>query len=163
AAGTAVFGADLVHRYALTRTWAPGGTHRAYVLLNPSTATADQNDPTVRRLVGFAQRDGHGGLVLANLFGLRSTDPSFLTAPLDAVGPHNDSMLELLAETARDVTVGWGAWGRLRRAAVVEQALTAHGARLWSLGTTRTGHPRHPLYLPANATLQPYEPGAVAR
>ncbi|MEU0074125.1 DUF1643 domain-containing protein [Streptomyces sp. NPDC006332] len=163
AAGTAVFSPDLVHRYALTRTWAPG-THRVYVLVNPSMATADQDDPTVRRLVGFAQRDGHGGLVLANLFAVRSTDPSILTTGLlDTVGTDNDALLQLLAEAAHDLTVGWGVWGRLQRAATVEKALTAHGARLWALGTTKAGHPRHPLYLRANAPLQPYEPGGVAR
>ncbi|MER5312347.1 DUF1643 domain-containing protein [Streptomyces sp. NPDC002773] len=162
-AGTAVFSPDLVHRYALTRTWAPG-PHRVYVLLNPSMATADQDDPTVRRLVGFAHRDRCGGLVLANLFAVRSTDPSVLTTGLlDTVGAHNDALLQLLAEAAHDLTVGWGAWGRLQRAATVEKALTAHGARLWALGTTKAGHPRHPLYLPAVAPLHPYEPGGVAR
>ncbi|WP_327299928.1 DUF1643 domain-containing protein [Streptomyces sp. NBC_01197] len=159
-AGTAVFSPDLVHRYALTRTWVPG-PHWVYVLLNPSMATADQDDPTVRRLVGFAQRDRCGGLVLANLFAVRSTDPSVLTTGLlDTVGAHNDALLQLLAETAHDLTLGWGAWGRLQRAAIVEKA---HGARLWALGTTKAGHPRHPLYLPAVAPLHPYEPGGVAR
>lgn len=162
AAGTAVFGPGYTHRYALTRTWEPGGTHTVFVLLNPSTATADQDDPTVRRLIGFARREGHGGLVLANLFAVRSTNPYALTGMPDTVGKHNDDMLRLLAEAARDITLGWGTWGAIRRAAAVEEALTGHGARLWALGTTKAGHPRHPLYLPKAAPLTRYEPG-VAR
>ncbi|MEU5610524.1 DUF1643 domain-containing protein [Streptomyces sparsogenes] len=161
--GTAVFGPGHVHRYALTRTWGKGGTHAVYVLLNPSMATADQDDPTVRRLVVFARREGHQGLVLANLFAVRCTDPYALTGMADTIGAHNDALLHLLAEEARDITVGWGTWGRLPRAAAVETLLTGHGARLWALGTTKAGHPRHPLYLPAVAPLAPYEPGGVAR
>ncbi|MFD9714406.1 DUF1643 domain-containing protein [Streptomyces sp. NPDC060006] len=159
-AGTAVFGAGYAHRYALTRTWGPG-THTVFVLLNPSIATAGQDDPTVRRLIGFARREGHGGFVLANLFAVRCTDPYALTGMSDTVGQHNDDMLQLLAEAARDITVGWGTWGALQRAAAVEEALTGHGARLWALGTTKAGHPRHPLYLVKAAPLQRYEPGAL--
>ncbi|MCX4462418.1 DUF1643 domain-containing protein [Streptomyces sp. NBC_01728] len=160
-AGTAVFGAGHAHRYALTRTWEPDGTHAVFVLLNPSVATADQNDPTVRRLIGFARREGHGGLVLANLFAVRCTNPYALTGMPDTVGQHNDDMLQLLAEAARDITLGWGTWGALQRAAAVEKALTGHGARLWALGTTKDGYPRHPLYLAKTSPLQRYEPGAV--
>ncbi|MFJ2833609.1 DUF1643 domain-containing protein [Streptomyces sp. NPDC087263] len=160
-AGTAVFGAGHAHRYALTRTWEPGGTHTVFVLLNPSIATADQDDPTVRRLIGFARREGHGGLLVANLFAARCTNPSDLAALPDPVGTHNDDVLQLLAETARDITLGWGTWGALQRAATAEEALTGHGARLWALGTTKDGHPRHPLYLAKTSPLQRYEPGAV--
>uniref|UniRef100_A0AAU1M5S9 DUF1643 domain-containing protein n=1 Tax=Streptomyces sp. NBC_00148 TaxID=2903626 RepID=A0AAU1M5S9_9ACTN len=153
-AGTAVFGEDRAHRYA-------PGTHTVFVLLNPSIATAGQDDPTVRRLIGFARREGHGGLVLANLFAVRCTDPYALTAMRDTIGRHNDDLLQLLAEAAVDITVGWGTWGTTKRAAAVEELLTGHGARLWALGTTKAGHPRHPLYLAKTAPLQPYAPGAV--
>ncbi|MFM9625066.1 DUF1643 domain-containing protein [Streptomyces turgidiscabies] len=161
ATGTAVFDARGSHRYALTRTWEPGGTHTVFVLLNPSTATAGQDDPTVRRLIGFARREGHNGLVLANLFAICCSHPYHLTAMRDTVGTHNDDMLQLLAEAARDITLGWGTWGTLRRAATVEEALTGHGARLWALGTTKDGYPRHPLYLPKTAPLTRYEPGVA--
>ncbi|MEU9796928.1 DUF1643 domain-containing protein [Streptomyces sparsogenes] len=163
ASDTAVFGPGHLHRYALTRTWGNGGTHAVYVLLNPSMATADQDDPTVRRLVGFARREGHQGLVLANLFAVRCTDPYALTGMVDTIGAHNDALLHLLAEKARDITVGWGNWGRLQRAAAVETLLTGHGARLWALGTTKSGHPRHPLYLSRTAPLVRYEPQGVVR
>lgn len=167
-AGTAVFGPRYTHRYALTRTWEPGGTHAVYVLLNPSEATADQDDATLRRLIGFAQREGHSGLVLANVFAVRSKSPYVLdvrgpAALAATIGEHNDELLQLLAEEAGDIVVGWGTWGRVfRRAAAVEQALIGHGARLWALGLTKDGLPRHPLYLAKTAPLTRYEPG-VAR
>ncbi|MFJ8957326.1 DUF1643 domain-containing protein [Streptomyces sp. NPDC102381] len=166
--GTAVFGPRYTHRYALTRTWDPGGTHAVFVLLNPSEANAHEDDPTVRRLMGFARREGHGGLVLANAFAVRSKSPYILDVHSPAalavtVGEHNDELLQLLAQEAGDVVVGWGTWGRVfSRAAAVEELLTGNGARLWALGLTKDGHPRHPLYLAKTAPLTQYEPG-VAR
>ncbi|MEV5348961.1 DUF1643 domain-containing protein [Streptomyces achromogenes] len=160
---TAVFGPRAIHRYALTRTWGPG-THAVFVLLNPSRATALQDDPTLRRLTAFARRERHGGLVLANAFAIRSTSPSVLDTRSPAalaatVGTHNDELLRLLAREAGDVIVGWGTWGRrLQRAAAVEELLTASGARLWALGVTKDGDPRHPLYLAKTAPLTRYTP-----
>ncbi|MCQ4045821.1 DUF1643 domain-containing protein [Streptantibioticus rubrisoli] len=160
-AGTAVFGPEAVHRYALTRTWDPAGSHAVFVLLNPSMATAHQDDPTVRRLAGFARREGHGGLVLANLFAVRCTHPTGLPSCPEPVGEHNDALLALLAEAAREITVGWGTWGSLRRADEVLALLRGHGARLYALGVTQAGYPRHPLYLAKSAPLLPYEPQGV--
>ncbi|MGW1043658.1 DUF1643 domain-containing protein [Streptomyces sp. NPDC002547] len=168
-AGTAVFGPRYTHRYALTRTWEPGGTHAVFVLLNPSEATAHQDDATLRRLVGFARREGHGGLVLANAFAVRSKSPYILDTHSPAalaatVGEHNDALLRLLAQEAGDVVVGWGTWGRVfSRAAAVEQLLTGSGARLWALGLTKDGHPRHPLYLAKSAPLTRYTPAGAVR
>lgn len=168
-ASTAVFGPRYTHRYALTCTWEPGGTHAVFVLLNPSEATAHQDDPTLRRLVGFARREGHGGLVLANAFAVRSKSPYILDTHSPAalaatVGEHNDALLRLLAQRAGDIVVGWGTWGRVfSRAAAVEQLLTGNGARLWTLGLTKGGHPRHPLYLAKAAPLIRYTPAEVAR
>lgn len=129
-------------------------------------ATGHTDDPTVRRLAGFARREGHGGFVLANCFAVRASHPYTLrthsAAALAATtGQHNDDLLALLAREARDIIVGWGMWGRVfKRAAAVEETLSAHGARLWALGTTKDGHPRHPLYLAKTTPLQRYAPGA---
>ncbi|MFI0901779.1 DUF1643 domain-containing protein [Streptomyces sp. NPDC020983] len=161
--GSAVFGAGAVHRYALTRTW-DDGPHAVFVLLNPSTASAHSDDPTLRRVRAFARREGYAGIVLANCFSLRATDPRSLrtrtpAALAEAVGEHTDALLALLAEQAADIIVGWGVWGAtLHRAPAVEAILTRHGARLWALGTTRAGQPMHPLFLPARAPLVPYQP-----
>ncbi|MHA4819459.1 DUF1643 domain-containing protein [Streptomyces aculeolatus] len=159
-AGVAVFSAEPTptYRYALTRTWGePSGEHVVFVLLNPSTADSTDDDPTLRRIIGFARREGFAGAVVVNLFALRSTDPSALAEHPDPVGEHGDAVLDLLAAQQVPVIAGWGASGQFagRDAAVAEQ-LDAHSVRLHCLGTTKAGHPRHPLYLPAAAPLQPW-------
>ncbi|GAA2110731.1 DUF1643 domain-containing protein [Streptomyces synnematoformans] len=160
AAGTAVFSSETtpVYRYALTRTWGEAaGAHAGVALLNPSTAGGDQDDPTLRRVTAFARREGFAGAAVVNLFALRSTEPAALAAHPDPVGEHNDAVLDLLAAQQAPVIAGWGAAGTLagRDTAVAEQ-LAARGVRLHCLGTTKDGHPRHPLYLPASAPLQPW-------
>jgi hypothetical protein len=163
--GSAVFGAGALHRYALTRTW-DDGPHAVFVLLNPSTASTHSDDPTLRRVRSFARREGYSGLVLVNCFSLRATDPRTLrtrtpAALAEAVGEHTDALLALLAGRVGDVIVGWGVWGAtLHRAAAVGAILTRNGARLWALGTTRAGQPRHPLFVPARTPLVPYQTDA---
>ncbi|MFJ2406647.1 DUF1643 domain-containing protein [Streptomyces xanthochromogenes] len=162
AGGSATYGTGRIHRYTLTRTWAASGSYAAFVLYNPSTATAETDDATVRRLISFARREGHGGLVLANVFAVRSRNPYALFQRDAEIGPHNNELLAFLADTVTDITVGWGMRGSLPRAQRVEQLLLARGARLWALGTTKHGYPRHPLYLPNSAPLTRYRPPSTS-
>jgi hypothetical protein len=146
------------YRYWLTRTWDDARPPLAVVGLNPSTADAEQDDPTIRRCMGFAWAWGHGGLVMLNLFALRSTDPKGLRRAFDPVGPANDATL-LEATKGRRVLCAWGAHGtycdRNRRVLDLfndmDMADGADAARdLVCLGTTQDGHPRHPLYVRAD-------------
>lgn len=134
------------YRYALRRTWDPARPAVLFVMLNPSTADAERDDPTIRRCVGFAQAWGFGGLVVGNLFAFGATRPADLRAAAEPVGPENDRWLAALAREAGLVVAAWGNDGRHRGrdAAVLRLLGTAH-----SLGTTRSGAPRHPLRLPA--------------
>lgn len=157
--GAAVFSPDHRYRYVLTRTWAAGRPHLAWVMLNPSTASGATDDNTLRRICGFSRRAGAGGLVVVNLFALRATDPSALPAHPDPIGAHNDEVLaELADDTTTDVVAGWGAsWGHLHnRAATVTALFTVAGRQLRCLGTTRSGHPRHPLRLHHETPLSNY-------
>lgn len=149
------------YRYSLTRTWDPSLIRMVFIGLNPSTADAYQDDPTIRRVLGFALREGCGELVMLNLFGLRSTDPRGLRDVADPTGPENDAAIaEWTADDAL-VVCGWGAHGDyLDRGALVAAALAGAGVRPVCLGVTKDGHPKHPLYLAANTPLVPY--GAVA-
>jgi hypothetical protein len=143
------------YRYELRRVWDESKPLVGWVLLNPSTADAESDDATLRRCMGFAAAWGAGGVVLRNLFALRARDPRRLAQHPDPVGPDND---EHLARAAREdvLTVcGWGARQGSRPFEVVSM-LRGHGARLRCLGTTKGGQPRHPLYLPASASLVPY-------
>lgn len=135
------------YRYLLTRHWGAGG-RLCYVLLNPSTATEERNDPTIERCERRARALGFGGFAVANLFAFRATDPRALRCAAAPVGSENDAALASGAADAAMILCGWGMHGaHLGRGAEVERLFRAAGRPLWHLGLTRTGHPRHPLYV----------------
>lgn len=134
------------YRYTLTRTWDTKLPKVMFVGLNPSTADAEVDDPTVRRCVRFARDWGFGGLVLTNLFAFRSTDPKRLKAVADPVGPENDLAIGKACKSVDCVVVAWGVHGTLsNRDRVVLAMLESPNC----LGVTSSGAPRHPLYLAA--------------
>lgn len=160
----AVFSACGTWRYSLVRRFGPGPLLRV-IGLNPSTADAMKDDPTVARCVkraaDYCGGLGHsGGLVMQNLFGLRSTDPSGLLAVADPVGPHCTQMLLDVGEPIGATLVAWGSGGSgaLQRLVKdrVEQVVEVLGSELYCLGTTADGSPRHPLYLSYDVTIQPW-------
>jgi hypothetical protein len=142
--GSADFSSCRTYRYALRRTWNPRGQTVLFILLNPSTADAQLDDPTIRRCIGFARSWGCGGLVVGNLFAFRATNPAVLKSARDPVGPENDQWLRSLATKADLVVAGWGAHGTLRGR---DKAVLALIDRPSVLATTKSGRPRHPLYL----------------
>jgi hypothetical protein len=155
---TAVMSADSAYRYLLTRRWGDG-PDATFIMLNPSTADAFTTDPTCTRVIRFARREGAGGVTVVNLFGYRATDPAALRGQPDPVGPLNDVFIRGACPPGRLVIAAWGAHGTLTgRAAAVTGMLTAAGVPLQCLGITGQGQPRHPLYVPAAAPLQPYQP-----
>jgi len=140
------------YRYRLTRTWDTAKPTVAFVMLNPSTADETRDDPTIRRCLGFAKDWGYGSLVVVNLFGLRSADPTRLHEHADPVGPANDDYLRAVCADAEQVVVAWGAKGSFKdRALKVADMLETD---LYALNTTKDGHPNHPLYQPADAELE---------
>lgn len=165
---------DRRYRYWLQRRWAEGPVG-VVVGINPSTADADAEDHTTRKLIGFAERWGWGGYWLVNPFALRATDQRELLRAEDPVGPENDD--ELLAAFARGaltadeylVPAVVCAWGSAKTVAIrrlldrrLEQLwalLSGAGlaTRAWScLGTSRDGSPRHPLMLAYDTPLVPF-------
>lgn len=149
--GEATFSPCRLYRYRLTRRWGDGPTC-AFVMLNPSTADEMQDDPTIRRCIGFAKREGCGRLVIGNIFAFRATDPADMKAAADPVGPENDEhLIQIMLEADGPVVAAWGAHGAfLGRAANV---LRLTDAPLQCLGVTKHGAPRHPLYIRADAPL----------
>jgi hypothetical protein len=145
--------ADGVYRYELRRIWEPSWQTVGWIMLNPSTADASIDDPTIRRCVGFARAWGYGGIVVRNLFALRATDPRSLRHHADPIGPENDHCLRDGVEHDGITICAWGAHGVLRdRGERIREAFTESGAVLYHLGLTKAGAPRHPLYLPRTAT-----------
>lgn len=151
---------DGLYRYWLGRKW--GDDARAvFIMLNPSTADGRVDDPTIRRCMGFAKREGCGGIEVINLYALRATKPVHLLDHPDPEGPDNPlSWAQTLYPDPRGggapafVVAAWGAFSDSDLPESV--ALRGCSAELVCLGTTQQGAPRHPLYVKADAPLVPY-------
>nr|WP_209605166.1 DUF1643 domain-containing protein [Sinorhizobium kostiense] len=149
--------------YRLERRWQrPGCDLLVWVMLNPSTADADVDDPTIRRCIRFSQAWGYGGMIVGNIFALRSTDPAALLIAADPVGPMNDEMIiEACTEFMpaeygrRDVIAAWGAHPFAATRAV--HVLSISTIDVFCLGTTKEGHPRHPLYVKSDQPRVHYD------
>jgi hypothetical protein len=136
------------YRYHLWRRIVGAGSGRIlFVMLNPSTADAEHDDPTLRRCLGFARAWGFGRLDVCNLFALRTPDPRELRSHRDPVGPENDRHICAAVARADRIVAAWGTGGALlRRGDAVRSILEPMSPMVLRL--TRRGHPQHPLYLP---------------
>lgn len=153
----AVWSDDTRHRFILWRDWGPRCLENfvQFIGLNPSTANETENDPTLRRVIGFAKGLGAAGVVMTNIFSLRSTNPRALYDCTDHRLADNDSFLRDVAKFARVTICAWGCHGGLlRRGEQVAEMLRDDGRRLWCYGKTGNGQPKHPLYLPADSLLR---------
>lgn len=157
----ACFDATGAYRYSLWRKWNYKAPRLAFVMLNPSTADAQMNDPTIRRCLRFAQTWGYGSMEIVNLFALRTSQPTILRKARDPIGPDCDHHILTAVEQADRVILAWGNWGNLYgRDRTVLDLLTARiTARksLYCFGLTQAGQPRHPLYLRQDVQLIPYQ------
>lgn len=155
---TAVYSDCESYRYLLTRVWNPAGQKALFVMLNPSTATEFQNDPTVERCERRARTLGFGAFRVTNIFAYRATDPRVMRAQPDPVGPDNDAAIaESAADWADRIICAWGTHGAfLGRGAQVERLLRDTGRILYTLGLTQDGHPKHPLYIGYDRQPEPW-------
>ena len=148
---TALYSDCQQFRYALTRHWDRAGKRVTFVMLNPSTATEMQNDPTVERCERRARAMGYGAFQVVNIFAFRATDPANMRRAADPIGPDNDHAIHSAAQWADDIICAWGSHGaHLGRGALVESQLRADGFALHHLGLTKGGAPKHPLYISYN-------------
>lgn len=156
------------YRYSLTREWG-NGARVLWVMLNPSTADASLDDPTIRCCIGFSQSfsldvndpskstgQRFGSLEVVNLFAFRATDPKDMETAksngVDIVGPENDRHIVEAASRASLVVAAWGA-DKLAplRSVLIRKLVAPH--ELYALGKSKSGAPKHPLYLPSNSEL----------
>ena len=174
--GTAEYSPCERYRYTLTRAMDPdlidastpatranAGRTIAFIGLNPSTATEFKDDPTVRRCVGFAAREGFGRLVMLNAFAYRATDPKDMKAQIDPVGAGNDeAIVSVVGRVAGEAALAVFAWGTHgTHMGRHQQMLELVGPR-HCLGVTKAGLPKHPLYLRADSPIVPYRSPATA-
>lgn len=157
APSTAVYSDCERYRYSLTRIWDVAGRKALFVMLNPSTATEVQNDPTVERCERRARALGFGAFQVTNIFAWRDTDPRKMRAAVDPVGAENDAAILSGVNWADQVVAAWGTHGaHLDRGPAVEQLLRGTGHPLYHLGLTKDGHPKHPLYIAYTQQPEPW-------
>jgi len=174
-------GADLsecgLYRYRLWRVWDAKLPLCTWIMLNPSTADASEDDPTIRKCIGFSKRWGQGGIQVVNLYAYRATDPKELKAAhargVDVIGPENDEAiagaLRRLERFSGRVVVAWGgkcrsprrglmpdraALGLMR--AVMAESRPHDADRILCLKRGASGFPWHPLYMPYDTIPMPY-------
>lgn len=141
------------YRYTLIREWDDSLPRLLWVLLNPSTADATNDDPTNRRGMGFARQWGFGSCVFVNLFAFRTSKPNKMKHAPFPIGPDNDTFILSQAHASETIIAAWGSHGPHRgRAFDVRRLLKDF--KLYCLGTTKAGEPKHPLYLRGDTKLQ---------
>lgn len=117
-------------------------------MLNPSTATELQNDPTVERCERRARALGFGGFKVTNIFAWRDSDPRKMRAAKAPIGSENDAAIQEACAWADQVIAAWGTHGAyLNRGAQVVELLRQSGKPILHLGLSKQGHPKHPLYI----------------
>lgn len=159
--GSAILSPCGLYRYRLSRHVTASDRAATFIMLNPSTADADNDDPTIRRCIGFVRAWGCGRLLVTNLFAFRATKPADMLASADPVGPDNDrAILDAALDAALSggpVICAWGAHGKHKsRDLDVLAMLAVTQAEPMSLGETAENLPRHPLYLRGDCRPMPY-------
>ena len=143
------------YRYRLWRVWDDLAPVMVWVMLNPSTADAEQDDPTIRKCIGFAKRHRHGGILVVNLFAWRATNPKELATVSDPIGPDNDEHIRVACRGPVLATVvgGWGS-EKFARARATSVKVNIRCARPIHCFRQTDGRPWHPLYLPYDSPLE---------
>lgn len=155
----AIFSKDMKYRYQLRRIWDHSVSSKriVFVMLNPSTADEVKNDPTVERCQRRAETMGFGSLEVVNIFALRSTDPALLYKHGDPIGERNDEMIQAGCWMADLIVCAWGSHGDHQgRGEHVLKIIQALGKTPHTLGFTKGGQPKHPLYIPYETKPIPF-------
>lgn len=143
------------YRYRLHRWLGQEGRDSGqvcFVMLNPSTADAQNDDPTIRRCKGFAA--GYRSLAVVNLYAFRSAYPADLKRAAFPVGDDNNYWISDTLEESDLIICAWGQCGPIKeRPAQIVTLLAPHMDRVRVLGYTKGGEPRHPLYMSKGAPL----------
>ena len=144
------------YRYTLWREWDPARPRLLWVLLNPSSADSNRDDPTLRRCMAFSHAWSFGSLEIVNLYAWRTPSPSDLVRVPYPVGSENDRYIQEASLRASRIIVAWGAHKVVHGRDC--EVLDLLNQPVWCLGVTRAGLPRHPLYLKREVALCPFEP-----
>lgn len=158
----AVFSDCEQYRYRLWRVWDKTKPKVCFVMLNPSTADENVLDPTVSRCKKRAEMLGYGGLEVANIFALRSTDPAYLykaaSKGINPIGRGNGGAVARAARESDSVICAWGSHGKLIDMGNLVRDLLLHCCpkKTHYLKLNADGSPAHPLYLPYSLKPTPW-------
>lgn len=147
------------YRYLLRRG-NEGVPHRTlgFIMLNPSTADANVDDPTIRKCMKYANREFYDGIIVANIFALRATNPKELYVSHDPIGPDNSTYIHTVATSCTDVVCAWGNQN-IVTPSLTEEIIKVLGkldVRVWCLGRNKNGSPKHPLYVRGDKPLESF-------
>jgi hypothetical protein len=141
------------YRYSLTRIWDEKLPKVMFVMLNPSTADSNKDDPTIRRCIGFAKSWGFGGLYVCNLFAYRATNPKDLLKAINPIGDDNNTHIKTIAKEVDIVVCAWGNQPILKKILKNKnpyKLLDLDCSKLHFLQLSKYDIPKHPLYLHSN-------------
>ena len=148
------------YRYLLGRQVLLGLHNKTmlFIMLNPSVADAETDDPTIRRCIYFARREACARLEVVNCYALRSTDPKALRSADDPVGPENAKHVRSAVARADVIVYAWGNLGPAHVLDSIHEGIVVpSGKTPMCLGRNKNGQPRHPLYLSRSTYLEPFE------
>ena len=161
------------YRWILKREFSSGNKTIVFIGLNPSKANSSNNDRTLIRIINFCSRWNYKNIYIINLFGLISKSPNQLLKSNDPIGENNDLIilksLEFWREnTYCDLWLGWGDKGQLngrdrkvlkliKNFSNFKSNENNYSKRVLSLGLSKKGNPRHPLYMPNQSILRKFE------
>jgi hypothetical protein len=142
------------YRFSLSRSWSGGSGKAVFIGLNPSTADQAEDDPTIRRCVGFAQAWGCNSLEIVNLFAYRATNPEDLKRSAKPIGRDNDRWIAAAISEAAESIACWGNHGAFLARS---ESIRDRYPKLLCLGINASGEPKHPLYIKATQTPFAYD------
>lgn len=151
------------YRYKLWRIWDNSRSKILFLMLNPSTADATVDDPTIRRLKDFSIKWGFGGFYVGNLFAFRTSKPeklvqAFQLNSLDyIIGEENSSHIEQMRLNCREVCFAWGNWAYKPDFISRTRQVQIDFPNAKCIDTSLQGYPKHPLYLHSSLTLKHFQ------
>ena len=153
----AIFSSDRKYRYLLERELEKGNKNVCFIMLNPSIADENQDDPTIRRVISFAKKFDAKILWVVNLFGFITSNPDTLKTVANPIGKDNNRFIKKYTKLADMIILAWGSKGDLlKRDQDVLKMLYEFEDKVYALKLLKDKKPSHPLYLPKDIQLVKY-------
>jgi len=152
------FSPDQKYRYYLQRNFKKNAKNLlVFIMLNPSTANEQYNDPTVERCQNHALNKNYDGMIILNIFAYRTTNPKQLLQTKNPIGEKNNQTIINTIKKHQNIICAWGNHGKiLNRSNEIKKILKKHRKKTQAFEITKQNEPKHPLYIPYNKKLKQY-------